>query len=142
QLPPAAPTPEAGLPLRPLAGLLKLSDPELRTVLNDWLRGVYVCDDLAQAMSLRPGLEPGVALVVAAGHVVDRHGIRFYAADSEQAGLLARQQEIANLQRDIKAQQLIADQGLSRVARAEAAWQQGLQAVGPARTRVSEITRR
>ncbi|CFL99813.1 chromosome partition protein [Bordetella pertussis] len=80
--------------------------------------------------------------VVKAGHLVDAHSVRFYAPDSEQAGLLARQQEIENLQREIKAQQLIADQARAAVARAEAAWQQVSQAIAPARQRVVEVTRR
>src|SRR5690606_2204154 len=122
--PVAAPAPSPQMSLRPLAALLRVDDADLRTLLNDWLAGVYVCDTLGQAMSLREELAPGVVLVVSEGHVVDRHSIRFYAADSEQAGLLARRQEIENLQRDIKAQQIIADQALSQAARAEAAWQQ------------------
>ena len=80
--------------------------------------------------------------MVKAGHLVDAHSVRFYAPDSEQAGLLARQQEIENLQREIKAQQLIADQARAAVARAEAAWQQVSQSIAPARQRVAEVTRR
>src|SRR5690606_28784752 len=76
------------------------------------------------------------------GHLVDAHSVRFYAADSEQAGLLARQQEIENLQREIKARQIIADQARGAVARAEAGWQNVSQAITPARQRVSEVTRR
>lgn len=142
ELPAAAPPPAPALPLRQLADLLRLNDPDLRTLLAQWLVGVYICDSLAQAMDMRDRLAPGAVLVVAEGHVVDAYSIRFYAADSEQAGLLARQQEIEHLQRDIRAQQIMADQGVSRVARAETAWQQASQAMSPARQRVSEITRR
>ena len=142
QVPAAAAPPAPALPLRPLASLLRVNDPDLRSLLNDWLLGVYVCDDLTQAMSMRARLQPGMALVVEQGHVVDRHSIRFYAADSEQAGLLARQQEIEHLQRDIKGQQLMADQAVAQAARAETTSQQASQAMGPARLRVSEITSR
>ena len=142
QVPAAAAPPAPALPLRPLASLLRVNDPDLRSLLNDWLLGVYVCDDLTQAMSMRTRLQPGMALVVEQGHVVDRHSIRFYAADSEQAGLLARQQEIEHLQRDIKGQQLMADQAVAQAARAETTSQQASQAMGPARLRVSEITSR
>lgn len=142
QLPVVAPAPAPELPLKPLAALLRVTDADLRTLLNDWLRGVYICNDLNEAIAQRESLSPGHTLVVSQGHLVDRHGIRFYAADSEQAGMLARQQEIENLQRDIKAQQLIADEAVSGVARAETAWQQVSQAMGPARLRISEITRR
>ena len=84
----------------------------------------------------------GAMLVVQGGHLVDANSVRFYAPDSEQAGLLARQQEIENLQREIKAHQLIADQTRSTLAQAESAWQQVSQSLPAARQRVSEITRR
>ena len=103
---------------------------------------VYTAPDLAQALTMRATLPAGAACVVKAGHLVDAHSVRFYAPDSEQAGLLARQQEIENLQREIKAQQLIADQARAAVARAEVAWQQVSQSIAPARQRVAEVTRR
>src|SRR5690606_35869151 len=56
QVPAAAAPPAAELPLKPLASLLRITDPDLRTLLNEWLAGVYVCDDLAQAMSMRARL--------------------------------------------------------------------------------------
>ncbi|NGM87370.1 chromosome segregation protein SMC [Parapusillimonas sp. SGNA-6] len=140
------PVPAAAQPvpsgLEPLTGLLRISDPELRTLLEDWLRDTYVCPDVTQALSLRHDLPPGAAFVVPDGHLVDRHSVRFYAADSEQAGMLARQQEIENLRRDVKARQIQADQALAAVSRAEAAWQQVSQALGPARQRVAELVRR
>ncbi|VFR19976.1 Chromosome partition protein smc [plant metagenome] len=139
-VPAAVPAPPAGL--TPLASLLRITDPALRTLLADWLRNVYTTPDLAQALGARASLPEGAVLVVKSGHLVDAHSVRFYAADSEQAGMLARQQEIENLQREIKAQQLIADQSRSAVARAEAGWQQVSQALAPARQRVSEVTRR
>ena len=142
QLPAAAPAPAAPAGLTPLSSLLRLTDPDLRTLLNDWLGGIYTAGDLAQALAMRKSLPPGTACVVKAGHLVDAHSVRFYAPDSEQAGLLARQQEIENLQREIKAQQLIADQARAAVARAEASWQQVSQAIAPARQRVAEVTRR
>ncbi|HWL29660.1 MAG TPA: chromosome segregation protein SMC, partial [Burkholderiaceae bacterium] len=128
--------------LEPLTGLLRISDPELRTLLEDWLRDTYVCTDVAKALSLRNDLPPGASFVVQEGHLIDQHSVRFYAADSEQSGMLARQQEIENLRRDIKARQLHADQALAAVSHAEAAWQQVSQALGPARQRVAELVRR
>ncbi|HYG43340.1 MAG TPA: chromosome segregation protein SMC, partial [Bordetella sp.] len=142
QMPAAAPAPAAPQGLTPLASLLRVTDPDLRTLLNDWLRNVYTAADVGQALAARATLPAGAACVVKAGHLVDAHSVRFYAPDSEQAGLLARQQEIENLQREIKAQQIIADQARAAVARAEAAWQQVSQAVAPARQRVAEVTRR
>lgn len=142
QLPAAAAAAPLPAGLTPLVSLLRISDADLRTLLGDWLRDVYVAADLSGALAQRAGLPEGGMYVVKEGHVVDRHSVRFYAPDSEQAGLLARQREIDNLQREIKARQLIADQAVGEVARAETAWQQVSQAMAPARLRVGEITRR
>ena len=142
QLPGAEPAPPSAPGHTPLTSLLRLSDPDLRSLLNDWLRDVYLAPDVATALAQRRDLPPTALFVVKEGHLVDRHGLRFYAPDSEQAGLLARQQEIENLQRELKARQLIADQATGAVARAEAAWQQVSQAMPPARIRVGEQTRR
>ena len=142
QLPPAAPAADAPAGFTPLMSLLRISDADLRALLNDWLRDVYLADDVDSALVQRDRLPAGGLYVVKAGHMVDRHSVRFYAPDSEQAGLLARQQEIENLQRQVKARQLLADEAVSRVAKAEAAWQQVSQSVAPARTRVGELTRR
>ena len=57
--------------LTPLASLLRITDPDLRTLLNEWLAGVYTAPDLAQALSMRATLPAGAACVVKAGHLVD-----------------------------------------------------------------------
>lgn len=142
QLPVPGPAPALMAGAEPLAGLLRITDPELRALLNDWLRDVYVCTDVTKALSMRAGLPPGGLYVVKEGHLVEQHSIRFYAPDSEQAGMLARQQEIEHLRRDVKARQLIADQTLGTAARADTAYQQMAQSQGPARQRVAELTQR
>ncbi len=142
QRPAAAPVATALHGLQPLVSLLKVSDPDLHTLLDGWLLQVYWVDGLNQALARRAELPAGAVFVVREGHLVDAHSVRFYAPDSEQSGLLARQQEIEHLQREIKAQQLIADQALAAVSRAESAWQAVAQAMGPARMRVAELTRR
>ena len=75
-------------------------------MLNDWLGLSFVADDLQQALAMRSQLPEGGSFVVKAGHVVTRVGVQLYAADSEQAGMLARQQEIENLARQVRAQAL------------------------------------
>ena len=142
QLPVAAAAAPAPAGLTALSSLLRISDPDLRTLLQGWLGNVFTATDVTQALAARATLPPGAMLVVQGGHLVDANSVRFYAADSEQAGLLARQQEIENLQREIKANQLIADQTRSAVAQAESAFQQIAQALPPARQRMAEITRR
>lgn len=142
QLPAARASSPAVPGLTPLTSMLRINDADLRTLLNDWLAGVYVAEDIGTALAARHQLPPQAAYVVRQGHVVDEHSVRFYAADTEQSGLLARQQEIENLNREVKACQLMADQAIAAVTRAEAAWQEVSQTVAPARTRVGELTRR
>ena len=142
QLPVPAAAASAPAGFTSLTSLLRISDPELRTLLQAWLGHVFIAKDITEALALRASLPAGALLVVQGGHLVDANSVRFYAPDSEQAGLLARQQEIENLQREIKARQLIADQSRSAVAQAESAWQQVSQALPPMRQRVGEVTRR
>ena len=142
QMPVAGGNPEPVAGLTPLTSLLRLTDPALRTLLNDWLRDVYIATDATQAIAARAQLPPGGCFVVRDGHQISAHSVRFHAPDSEQAGMLARQQEIDNLQRQLKAQQLISDEARSGVARAEAAYQQVAQAQPAARQRLSEVTQR
>ncbi|HRL22248.1 MAG TPA: chromosome segregation protein SMC [Alcaligenes sp.] len=142
QLPPACAQPGDGFQLPLLASVLRLSQPELSALMHDWLRHVYIGTDLKQALAVRDSLPQQALIVVREGHVVDRHSIRFYAPDSEQAGMLARQQEIARLEREVKASQLIVDELTGASARAESVLQQVSGSLAPARARVGELTRR
>jgi chromosome segregation protein len=70
---------------------------------------------------MRDKLQPGEQLFIPQGHAVGLHSVHFYAADSEQAGLLARAQEIENLDKQIRAQSLMAEEARNQLARAESA---------------------
>ncbi|KVL50639.1 chromosome segregation protein SMC [Burkholderia cepacia] len=141
--PPAAGEPPAAVAgLRPVLSLVRIDDAGIRAVLNDWLGNVYVADDVAQALATRTQLPAGGAFVVKAGHVVTRVGVQLYAADSEQAGMLARQQEIENLTRQVRAQALLADEARTAAVRAEAAHTQATQALGDVRAQAERATQR
>lgn len=128
--------------LVPAMSVLRITDPALRTLVQGWLRGAYLAEDAVQALRARATLPAGGVFVVPAGHLIDANGIQFYAPDSEQAGMLARQQEIGNLARELKAQQLLADEARTAASRAEAAYQQLAQALPAARQRLAEVTSR
>ncbi len=108
-----------------LAGFARLSDrvrghdAALAAVLGDWLAGVYVADDLAQALAAREQLPPGGQFVVRGGHLVSRYGLRFYAADDRKSGLLARRQEIENLEKEQRAQKLLVEHAVGALARCD-----------------------
>jgi chromosome segregation protein len=105
-----------------LSELLRLNDAGLQALLNDWLEGVYTAPSLDEALAARSRLTHGEVIMSREGHAVSLHAVSFYAPDSEQAGMLARQQEIENLQRQHRAQALIADESRSAGVRAEAAY--------------------
>ncbi|WP_321853843.1 chromosome segregation protein SMC [Paraburkholderia tropica] len=128
--------------LTPLLSLVRIDDAGLRAVLNEWLGTTFVANDLAEALAQRAQLPEGGAFVVKAGHSVSRVGVQLYAADSEQAGMLARQQEIENLTRQVRAQALLADEARSAVVRAEAAHTQAAQVLGEARQQADRATQR
>ncbi|NVD69675.1 chromosome segregation protein SMC [Duganella sp. BJB1802] len=123
---PPAPVEVPGL--KPFLNLLKLNDPGLRGLLQDWLHNVYIAEDTAEAFAERAKLPAGGCFVTRQGHAVTQGSVRFYAADSEQDGMLGRQQEIDNITKQLRAQQMLADEARARSVRADAA--------------VSELTRR
>ncbi|HEX6362433.1 MAG TPA: chromosome segregation protein SMC, partial [Albitalea sp.] len=90
-----------------LSDLLRLGDAGLKALLNDWLEGVYTADSIDDALAARSKLTHGEVIMTREGHAVGQFSVSFYAPDSEQAGMLARAQEIENLERQVRAQALI-----------------------------------
>lgn len=139
----AAPGADAGAApagLKPLLDLLQLNDPGLRALMQDWLHNVFVAEDAAAAFLDRARLPNGGYFVTRQGHVVSRTSVRFYASDSEQDGMLARQQEIDNITKQLRAQHMLADEARSRAVRAEAALTQAIQRLQEYRTRAQALT--
>ncbi|WP_042424139.1 chromosome segregation protein SMC [Comamonas granuli] len=132
----AAPEPAARLPR--LSGLLRVGDEGLRALLLDWLQGCYTAPSLDEALAQRSQLQPGETIYVPSGHAVGLHSVAFYAQDSEQAGLLARAQEIEHLDKELRAQQLIGDEARSALLKAEAAYQDASARLVSARREASE----
>ena len=113
--------------LTPLGNLLRLNDAGQAALLGDWLHGCYTAPALDIALSERSKLQAGEVIYVKSGHAVSQHSVSFYAQDSEQAGLLARAQEIENLDKHLKAQILISDEAKTALIRAEAAYADAAQ---------------
>jgi len=121
-----------------LADLLRVPDAGLRAVLEDWLQGCHTAATLDEALDRRSQLRPGEAIYVPGGHAVSAHGVTFYAPDSEQAGLLARAQEIEHLEKELRAQALIHEESRTALVRAEAAYTDASQRLVAARREASE----
>lgn len=135
----AAPEPAPG-GLRPFLSLMQLNDPALRTLLQDWLHNMFIASDVATAFAERSKLPAGGAFVTAQGHLVSQSSVRFYASDSEQDGMLARQQEIDHLAKQQRVQQMLLEEARSNAARAEAQLTQTTRNVQELRQRVDGYT--
>lgn len=140
--PPAAATPEPPSALPRLADLLRLNDAGQKALLADWLHGCYTAASFEDALAARAQLKAGEAIYVRSGHAVTAHSVSFYAQDSEQAGLLARQQEIENLEKQLRAQALIAEESRGALVRAEAAYTDASQRLVSARREAAETQSR
>jgi chromosome segregation protein len=101
---------------------------------------VYAADSLAEALANRDKLPPGGAFVVREGHFVQRHALSYYAPDSEQAGILARQQEIENLEKQLRAQQMLTEEARAAAVKCEAAYQEAQQQYQSQRAQLSQLT--
>jgi chromosome segregation protein len=120
--PPSATIPNTHQTLPRLSDLLRLGDAGLKALLNDWLEGVYTAAGIDEALAARGQLTHGEVIMTREGHAVSQFAVAFYAPDSEQAGMLQRAQEIENLERQLRAQALIAEEARSALVRNEAAY--------------------
>ena len=126
--------------LRPFIDLLKLNDPGLRGVLQDWLHNVFLADDNASAFAARATLPAGGCFVTKQGHIITQSSVRFYAADDEQAGMLGRQHEIDNITKQLRAQSMLAEEARSRAVRADAALGNHSRLLTELRAKVQSLT--
>jgi len=125
-----------------LTDLLRLGDAGLEALLNDWLEGVYTATDLDAALAARSNLTHGEIIMTREGHAVSQYAVSFYAPDTEQAGLLARAQEIENLDRQARAQAVIADEARGALVRSEAAYTDASQRIAAARREAADAQSR
>ena len=128
--------------LSKLSDLLRLNDAGLKALLNDWLEGVYTAAHIDEALAERSKLTHGEVIMTRDGHAVSQYAVAFYAPDSEQAGMLARAQEIESLARQLRAQVLIAEESRSALVRAEATYTDASQRLMIARREAGETQTR
>ena len=136
--PPAGNNSEVDVGLPRLSDLLRVNDAGQKAVLCDWLQACFTATSFENALAQRSRLLPGQSFYVKSGHVVTAHSVSFYAQDSEQAGLLARAQEIENLEKQVRAQILILDESRVSLARAESLYADSAQRLITARKEATE----
>ena len=125
-----------------LLDLLRVHDAGLKALLGAWLHGCYTSNTVEDALASRDKLQPGEVIYVKGGHCVSPYSVSFYAQDSEQAGLLARAQEIENIDKQLRAQALILEESRNGQLKAEAAYNDCSQRLVGARREAQESTQR
>jgi chromosome segregation protein len=105
--------------LSPLQGKVHAVDANLAGALADWFAGVYAVEGVPAA-SLRSALPAGAVLVNRDGDQFTRHTVSFHAPDPADAGILARQAEIEELQERCARLAQQAAQTAAEAARVEA----------------------
>lgn len=118
--------------LRPFIDLVKAIDAGIQPLLQEWLREIYVIQEGADIshldlLQVRASLPPGACLVTPAGHLIGHTSLRFYALDTPQEGMLARQAEIDHLHKQLRVQKMLAQEAQERSAQADEGLRQNLE---------------
>ena len=118
---------------RLLNACIRSDQPQILALLTHWLHGCWVVESVELALDQRDQLAPGHEFVTLAGHRIGRFGVQFHHPDSEQDGLLARQNELSVLNGEWIESKLRVDKEAARVEQAHQAHQSGQQALVSAR---------
>ncbi len=142
-----APDAQAGLQsgrapegLVPLSSLLKLAEPNLAAMMQEWLHGVFVAEDPAVAFASRDKLPPAACFVTQDGHLIDRASVRFYAPDSEQDGMMQRQREIDDLEQQQVRQQRRVDEVRAALSQEETQLAQTVRQLQEGHQKIQQLT--
>jgi chromosome segregation protein len=135
---PLASSPEKNSVLPKLIDLLRVNDAGLKGLLSNWLHGCYTAQSVDVALAARDKLVAGEVIYVKDGHCVSHYSVSFYAQDSEQAGLLARAQEIENIDKQLRAQAFIVEDSRNAQLRAESAYNDSSSRLATARREAQE----
>lgn len=128
--------------LKPLIEVVNVREAAWQPVVAQLLDGYYLSADFTSALQQVNDLGAGQALVVAAGHIIQPQQILLYAADSEQSGVLARQQQIMQQQTALQASGLEVEQAECAVQQALLQLQQTQEALKTSQTQLQQATQR
>ena len=128
--------------LVPLASLVRCQDARLKPIMAEWLDGFFSAESTEAAFAGRGQLPPGGRFVVREGHAIGRFDVVLFAMDSEGEGVLARQQELQNLERELRAQQLLGDEARQQAERIDVMATQLAEQVRAARDASARAVRR
>jgi chromosome segregation protein len=126
--------------LTPALSLLHGGDAGLRALMAGWLNNVFLAEDIDAALAQRAELPAGGVFLTRSGHQVGAASVAFYAADSEQDGMLARQHEIDSIGRQQRTQAQALEEARLAAARADAARAEGARSLQELRQRSQALT--
>ena len=87
--------------LTPLISVIKGCDADLQPILTDWLAGAYLLATSDDEQKNIAKLNMGETLVNAQGDVFSRHSVSYHGENSSLHGVLARQQQLDTLQKNL-----------------------------------------
>ena len=87
--------------LTPLISVIKNCDADLQPILVDWLAGGYLLATGDDAQKKIAKLNVGETLVNAQGDIFSRHSVSYHGENSSLHGVLARQQQLDTLQKNL-----------------------------------------
>ena len=110
-------------------------DASLAALLGHWLAGAYTAEHLSQAFAARSQYQlcQGEFIYTQEGHSVGAQSVMLYAPDDEQSGVLERAQKIENLDKQLKAQQLMREESDQSLLRTQASYGKTLKELEDAR---------
>ncbi len=81
---------------------LTCEDTGIKSVLKEWLRGIYVVKSIKDGLLQRKDLSLGEILVTPEGHFFTQHSLTYYAPDTQLHGVLVRQREIVKIKNNVE----------------------------------------
>lgn len=87
---------------RSLEQYLICENTGIKSVLKEWLRGVFVVESIKEGLLQRSKLTSGEVLVTREGHFFTKHSLTYYAPDSQLHGVLGRQREISQIKTEVE----------------------------------------
>src|SRR5690606_38054411 len=90
-------TAAASAPPKPLSALVRVTDPALRGLVDEFLAGAFAVERLEDWLPARARLPSGLRLVGPHGQVLSRSALVHHAPDARTHGVIERQREIDTL---------------------------------------------
>lgn len=122
----------------PLISKISCRDAALQAVMQDWLAGVWVVEDVRAHLDERHQLSPQQTLVTREGTCLTRHGITLFAPDARTHGVIERQREIETLTQELEYALEASEQTHERVREMEQQVQQAQDQLNQARRQQQE----